>query len=109
MSGTLRLAGRIALVTGAGGPMGRTIAQRFAQEGASLVLAEISGNRLREGEAALEAALAPGAVVVAHRADVTQRDEARAVGHLERFDDPRRSYSRLGSVSPMAYELRLAR
>jgi NAD(P)-dependent dehydrogenase (short-subunit alcohol dehydrogenase family) len=79
MSGTLRLAGRIALVTGAGGPMGRTIAQRFAQEGASLVLAEISGNRLREGEAAVEAALAPGAVVVAQRADVTQRDEARAV------------------------------
>lgn len=75
----MRLAGRVALVTGAGGPMGRTIAQRFAQEGASLVLAEISGNRLREGEAAVAAALAPGAGVVAHRADVTQRDEARAV------------------------------
>lgn len=78
MSGAPRLAGRVALVTGAGGPMGRSIAARFAQEGASLVLAEISGNRLREGQAAVEASLAPEAGVVAHRADVTQRDEARA-------------------------------
>jgi NAD(P)-dependent dehydrogenase (short-subunit alcohol dehydrogenase family) len=75
----MRLAGKVALVTGAGGPMGGTIAQRFAQEGASLVLAEISGNRLREGEAAVGAALAPGAGVVAYRADVTQGEEARTV------------------------------
>jgi NAD(P)-dependent dehydrogenase (short-subunit alcohol dehydrogenase family) len=75
----MRLGGRIALVTGAGGPMGRAIAQRFAQEGASLVLGEISRNRLGEARAAVEASLAPGAGVVAHRADVTQGDEARAV------------------------------
>jgi NAD(P)-dependent dehydrogenase (short-subunit alcohol dehydrogenase family) len=87
VSGPVRLAGRIALVTGAGGPMGRAIAQRFAQEGASLVLAEISGNRLREGQAAVEASLAPGAGVVAQRADVTQREEAQAVADagLARF------------------------
>jgi NAD(P)-dependent dehydrogenase (short-subunit alcohol dehydrogenase family) len=59
--------------------MGRTIAQRFAQEGASLVLAEISGNRLAEAHAVVAASLVPGADIVAHRADVTQGDEARAV------------------------------
>jgi NAD(P)-dependent dehydrogenase (short-subunit alcohol dehydrogenase family) len=74
----MRLAGRSALVTGAGGPMGRAIAQRFAQEGASLLLAEISGNRLEEARAAVEGSLAPGAAVIAHRADVTRADEARA-------------------------------
>ena len=84
----MRLAGRTALVTGAGGPMGRTIAQRFAQEGASLILGDISGNRLAEAHAALEASLAPGASIVAHRADVTNGDEARAVveAGLARFE-----------------------
>jgi 3-oxoacyl-[acyl-carrier protein] reductase len=83
----VRLAGRIALVTGAGGPMGRTIAQRFAQEGASLILAEISGNRLAEAQAAIAPALAPGAGIVTHRADVTGGNEARAVveAGLRRF------------------------
>ncbi len=75
----MRLAGRIALVTGAGGPMGRAIAQRFAQEGASLILAEISGNRLGEAQEDVVAALAPDAGTVAHRADVTRADEARDV------------------------------
>jgi 3-oxoacyl-[acyl-carrier protein] reductase len=74
----MRLVGRSAHVTGAGGPMGRAIAQRFAQEGASLLLAEISGNRLEEARAAVEGSLAPGAAVIAHRADVTRADEARA-------------------------------
>ncbi len=87
----MRLAGRVALVTGAGGPMGRAIAQRFAQEGASLVLADISGARLAEGAAAVEAALAADAGAVAHRADVTQGDEARAafaagIGRFGRID-----------------------
>lgn len=58
--------------------MGRAIAQRFAQEGASLVLAEISGNRLGEARTAVEALLAPSAGLVAYRADVTRGDEAGA-------------------------------
>ena len=36
------LAGRTALVSGAGGPMGRAIASRLAQEGVDLVLTDIS-------------------------------------------------------------------
>lgn len=70
-----RLAGRIALVTGAGGPMGRAIALRLAAEGAPLVLTDISGNRLSDTVQALAAA-APGNRVVAHRANVMDRHEA---------------------------------
>lgn len=43
-----RLGGRCALVTGAGGPMGRAVALRFAREGAALVLTDISARRLGE-------------------------------------------------------------
>jgi NAD(P)-dependent dehydrogenase (short-subunit alcohol dehydrogenase family) len=87
----MRLGGRVALVTGAGGPMGRAIAERFAREGASLVLTDISGNRLGQARDAIEPTLAPGAGAVAHRADVTRADEARTVvaagvARLERID-----------------------
>jgi NAD(P)-dependent dehydrogenase (short-subunit alcohol dehydrogenase family) len=39
-----RLAGRVALITGAGSGMGRTAALLFAQEGAAVVAADISAN-----------------------------------------------------------------
>ena len=46
----MRLKIRVALITGAGGPMGQAIALRFAEEGASLVLTDISANRLKQTE-----------------------------------------------------------
>ena len=70
----MRLSGQVALITGAG-PMGAAIAQRFAAEGASLVLTDISGSRL----GATADALKDTTKVVAHRADVTVREEALAV------------------------------
>jgi len=75
----MRLQGRTALVSGAGGPMGRAVAERFAREGASLVLTDISGNRLAESVAAITPLLATGAKVSARRADVTQENEAAEV------------------------------
>lgn len=42
----MRLQDRTTLITGAGGPMGRAVASRFAGEGAKLVLGDISANRL---------------------------------------------------------------
>lgn len=42
----MRLKDKIAFVTGAGGPMGEAIALRFAEEGAQLVITDISENRL---------------------------------------------------------------
>ncbi len=70
----MRLQGKVALITGAG-PMGAAIARRFAEEGASLVLTDISGSRLQ----ATADELASKAALVAHRADVTARDEALGV------------------------------
>jgi 3-oxoacyl-[acyl-carrier protein] reductase len=68
------LAGKAALVSGAGGPMGRAIAARLAAEGVDLVLTDISGTRL---EAAAQAIT--GVRVVTRRADATSSEEARAV------------------------------
>ena len=70
----MRLDGKVALITGVG-PMGAAIARRFAEEGASLVLTDISGSRLK----AAADELSGRTRVVAHRADVTVRDEAEAV------------------------------
>ncbi|USK71336.1 SDR family NAD(P)-dependent oxidoreductase [Peribacillus asahii] len=44
----MRLKNRVAMITGAGGPMGQAIALRFAEEGAALVLTDISENRLKQ-------------------------------------------------------------
>lgn len=75
-----RLKGKVAVVTGAGSGMGRAIAIRFAQEGAHVVIVDISGG------AEVSAALA-GAGAVACRADVSKAaDVQRAIGlAVERF------------------------
>lgn len=70
----MSLDGKVALITGAG-PMGAAIARRFAEEGASLVLTDISGARLQ----ATADELAGQTPLVAHRADVTAREEALGV------------------------------
>ena len=70
------LNGRVALVTGAGGPMGFAVAQRLAEEGMRLVLPDISGTRLAQSRAALADG---GAPVVALRGDAMQRAEAKDV------------------------------
>ncbi len=72
------LAGKVALVSGAGGPMGFAVAERLAAEGMQLVLTDISGTRLEAARQALEAS----ARVVALRADATRREEATAVAAL---------------------------
>lgn len=71
----MRVEGKKALVTGAGGPMGKAIALRLLGEGASVMLAEKSGNRLAAACAELSATTA-GTRVFSHRADVTVEQEA---------------------------------
>ncbi|WP_374630680.1 SDR family NAD(P)-dependent oxidoreductase [Ferrovibrio sp.] len=81
-----RLANRTALITGAGGPMGRAVAKRFAQEGAKLVLGEISANRLGQSVEEITAEV-PGVQIASLRGDVTNGGEAAALVQtgLEKF------------------------
>jgi NAD(P)-dependent dehydrogenase (short-subunit alcohol dehydrogenase family) len=49
------LAGRVALVTGGGGEIGTAICQRFAAEGAAVVVADVSLEKAKKTAAAVEA------------------------------------------------------
>lgn len=83
----MRLAGKVAVVTGAGGPMGGAVARRFAEEGARLALSDISGTRLAETVAELQTLTGNAGDVLALRADVRSGEEcsAFAAATLERF------------------------
>lgn len=75
----MRLAGRVAVITGAGLGIGKATALRFAEEGARLVLAERDDARLDEITAALRD---NGADVLPVACDVT--DEASVANLAER-------------------------
>jgi NAD(P)-dependent dehydrogenase (short-subunit alcohol dehydrogenase family) len=78
-----RLERRVALVSGAGGPMGQAIALSLAAQGAHLVLTDISAGRLDATVKELEATAGEAAGgenrVVAVRANAMARGEAAAV------------------------------
>jgi len=80
-----RLAGKVALITGAGAGIGRATACLFAREGARVVVAEVSA---ATGE---ETAHLAGNGAIAVRTDVTDEDSVRAcvataVAHFGRLD-----------------------
>src|SRR5947207_1231467 len=68
MSG--RLAGKVAVITGGGNGIGRATAVRFAEEGASIVVADLLEGAAAESVAAVEAV---GGRAVAIPVDVTSR------------------------------------
>ncbi len=66
----MRLMNKVAVVTGAGGPMGSAIARRLAEEGASLAITDISAPRLDATREAVAAIRGDADSVLARRADV---------------------------------------
>lgn len=71
-----RLDGRIAVITGAGRGIGRAIAQRFAAEGARVVLVDIDGDSV---EAATRSVVDAGGEAIAVTADVGLAEDVDAL------------------------------
>lgn len=71
-----RLAGKIAVVTGAGNGIGRAIAQRFAKEGAHVYVTDVNGEAAEETVAAIKAA---GGAATAMLVDVSKGQDISAL------------------------------
>ncbi len=80
MRNELRLAGRTALITGAGAGIGAAAAHLFCREGAAVLLVDANGEALERTRAAIAQAL-PGARLACATADVA--DEAAALAAVQ--------------------------
>jgi NAD(P)-dependent dehydrogenase (short-subunit alcohol dehydrogenase family) len=72
----VHLTGKVAVVTGGGGGIGRAVSETFAAHGAKVVVAEIDAGRAAETVDVIRAA---GGDALPHPVDVRQRDEVTAL------------------------------
>lgn len=101
-----RLAGRIALVTGASRGIGRAVALRFAQEGAQVVLVARTQGGIEELDDAIRAqGLPPATLVPADLRDHSKIDEMGAAlfRRFGRLDVLVGNAAVLGPMSPLAH------
>ncbi len=106
MTGTGRLAGRVALITGASRGIGEAIARRFAAEGARLVLAARTTGGLEEVDDRIRAACGQDAAPTLVTLDLADDDgiERLAAAVAERFarlDILIGNAGMLGTMTPM--------
>ena len=73
------LAGKIAIVTGASSGIGRAVAQSFAAEGASVVIADVVAEPLEGGESTLDLIVRSGGVATYQKTDVASWDDVDAL------------------------------
>ena len=104
-----RLAGKVAFITGGGGGIGRATAERFVEEGAKVVIAEIDSNL---GDAAAQSANGrrgnSGGEAHFVRCDVTDRTsvEAAIAETAARFGQLHVLFNNAGGSTPMMVRLR---
>ncbi|MBT2575200.1 SDR family oxidoreductase [Bacillus sp. ISL-51] len=83
-----KLVGKVAIITGAGGGLGKYIAVRFAEEGAKLALCDINTEGLKE---TTELCKSKGAAVFANAFDASDLDQSKefvsaTVEHYQTID-----------------------